>query len=256
MSSSADKRYWNNKSRKIKSHHLEKNIARHKRKENINLIKGWTSLKEKSVLKTDLFEEMLITDSFYDWLEKEARSVVGIDISSEIVRKAQNNFPTANFRTEDVRKTSFKNDSFDLVISNSTLDHLPRKDMDGSLKELKRITKKDGEIILTLDNKENKNYYLFYFINKYLNWAHFKQENCYSLKEITSMCEQIGLEVIDYKGIIHIPSPFNKLMKVSKRLFGNKLDSYIRRSINKFHKKRKDLSTAWQIAVRLRKATS
>lgn len=248
-----DSLYWNSVAKKITKHHLEKNIAEYKKNKNINLIEKWVDLKNKTILKTDLFEEMLITDSFYPWLKTQTKKIVGIDISSEIVRKAKQKNSDANFKVEDVRSTSFKDNTFDTIISNSTLDHFPKKDLIISLKELKRILKPKGTIILTLDNKENKKYYYFYLINKYLNPKHFKQERCYSLKEIKEIVNITGFKIIDYKGIIHIPTPFNKFSVILKKIFGNKTDNYIKRKIKKYDSKQNKLKTAWQVAVKIRK---
>jgi len=249
-----EKNYWNSIAKKAKKHHLEKNIARYKRQENISVIKKWcTNLKSKRILKTDLFEEMLITDSFFDWLQTKSKNVFGMDISNEIVNKSKKNFPKGNFFVEDIKKTSFKDDSFDLVISNSTLDHMSRGDLLHSLNEINRILKPKGQLILTIDNKENKRYYFFYQINKYFCISPFRQERCYSKKETIDVLKKTGFEIEETTGIIHIPTPFNKFAITLKKIFGSKANKYIQKRIKKFDSDSNGLKTAWQIAVKARK---
>ncbi|MBU1201522.1 MAG: methyltransferase domain-containing protein [Nanoarchaeota archaeon] len=248
------KNYWDCVEKKIKKHHLEENIAWYKKKEYIKLITAWCNqTKNKTILKTDLFEEMLITDSFYDWLQKNFKKAIGIDISLEIVKHAKKNFKRGYFLTKDVRDTSFKKDTFDVIISNSTLDHFPEKDLITALKELRRILKPTGTLILTLDNKENKRYYFFYIINKQLRLGQYWQERCYSLKEIQKIMASIGFEILDVKGLIHIPTPFNKVALMLKKVFGRKANFYINKKIRQFDSKQNKLKTAWQIAIKAKK---
>ncbi len=66
-----------------------------------------------------------------------------------------------NAVVSDIRNSPFKTESFDQIISNSTLDHFTNKnDIIVSLKELRRMLKPEGVLIITLDNPSNPVVYL------------------------------------------------------------------------------------------------
>jgi len=56
----------------------------------------------------------------------------------------------------DVRRLPFGDDKFDLIISNSTLDHFETTaEITVALRELYRVLKPGGQLLLTLDNLQN-----------------------------------------------------------------------------------------------------
>ncbi len=230
--------------------HLDPQIARYKREEHIRLIQKWVDLSGKTVLKTDCYEEAKGQDYFLDWLSKKSKLATGMDISPYLISMAQKKFKRLSFVTEDVRKLTFKSKSFDIIISNSTLDHFPTSDLRLALKEFHRVLKKNGTLILTLDNKDNPFYHTGYLINNLINTNPYHQEKCYSLKETTKLAEEAGFKVKDSTSIVHVITPFNKIAKMLPR---NMLFSYfVKMSLNIFKKLETfptRLRTGWFIAV-------
>ena len=245
-------KYWDLIAKKTKSHHLEKNIAEYKRREHIQLIKKWAVTKNKTILKTDLYEEMFRTDSFMDWLQIESRKVYGIDISSQVVAIAKTNYPSGIFQRCNVTKLCFKNDFFDLIISNSTLDHLKEDDVRKALKEMTRVLKPTGTIILTLDNKENKNYYFFYQIRK-LFFKSYYQDKCYSLNEVKKLTDDKGLIIKDVTSIVHILTPFNKIVLMLSKMKSKTADKIIKTILKKLKQRKKNIKTGWFLALKIGK---
>jgi len=106
-------------------------------------------------LKTDLFDEVA-GPGLYPLLQAVAERVVGIDMSAQAAKHAQDSRPTLASATADVRRLPFKNESFDLVVSNSTLDHFEQfREVEDSLRELHRVLRPGAQLILTLDNLAN-----------------------------------------------------------------------------------------------------
>jgi SAM-dependent methyltransferase len=106
-------------------------------------------------LKTDLFDEASTGDGLCRILATRARSVVGIDVSPSILQRARVGQP-AQAVGADVRRLPFADESFDLVLSNSTLDHFATLDeVATALAELCRVLKPGGQLVLTLDNLAN-----------------------------------------------------------------------------------------------------
>ena len=107
------------------------------------------------VLKTDLFDEA-VGDGLLAELEPRASEVVGIDLAQAVVEAAARRWPTITALSGDVRDLDFDAATFDLVVSNSTLDHFPSFDwVEVAVGELARVTKPGGRLIITLDNRGN-----------------------------------------------------------------------------------------------------
>jgi SAM-dependent methyltransferase len=107
------------------------------------------------ILKTDMFDEAS-TAGLMPLLESRARTVVGIDLSTAVLRAAGTRYPKMRQTAADVRELPFNDDSFDCIVSNSTLDHFPRRDeLLRSVDELVRILRPGGRLILMLDNPSN-----------------------------------------------------------------------------------------------------
>jgi len=107
------------------------------------------------VLKTDLFDE-IVTEGLYPVLARRARVVVGMDIAARAAAQAVERHRGLSALATDARSLPFADASFDAIVSNSTLDHFPSLDDLGvALRELARITRPGGVLLLTLDNLAN-----------------------------------------------------------------------------------------------------
>lgn len=74
----------------------------------------------------------------------------GIDIYDRVIEHAQKTYPHINFKVASAEKLPFAENSFDLILFYETIEHVENpKDC---LKEVKRILKKDGTLILTMDS--------------------------------------------------------------------------------------------------------
>lgn len=82
-----------------------------------------------------------------------AGQVVGIDLSHVTGRIAIGRHPTLGACSGDARALPFSSKSFDIVLSNSTLDHMETVDDIGTaLGEIHRVLRPGGRLLLTLDN--------------------------------------------------------------------------------------------------------
>lgn len=92
----------------------------------------------------------------------EDASITGVDISLDAIKNAKSNYEDISFITADACDLPFKDDSFDLVICESVLIFI--KDKEKALKEMIRVLKKDGylllnELVLINKNLEVKKYF-------------------------------------------------------------------------------------------------
>lgn len=107
------------------------------------------------VLKTDVFEEIL-GNGLYPLLASRAEYVVGIDVSPVALRAARSRHDGLGALWADVRRLPFGDGAFDVVVSTSTLDHFDSlDDLVTGLRELCRVLRVGGQLLLTLDNLAN-----------------------------------------------------------------------------------------------------
>lgn len=258
---SSDAAYWNGLAHQAGPHHLEENIAAYKRWEHVRLIRKWGGpFKGKVVLKTDLYEEAFGKDHFLFWLLNRGALVVGMDISQKIVHLAQKRAQALSKASHfgmasDVRRMAFKDATFDLIISNSTLDNLPAETVPSAFIELHRILKPGGVLILTLDNAHNPSYRFGYALEKIFGTNGYYQDRCYSLKEVEEFSRQNGFHIQNTCAIVHIPTPFNKLALFLTRRWGKQLRHPLRRLIMWFSgagtHKRTQFLTGWFLAFKM-----
>lgn len=105
----------------------------------------------RRLLKTDLYDETC-SDGLVPDLAERARSVVGIDVSPVIAATAAARSGVGAV-AGDVRRLPFRAASFDVVVSNSTLDHFAdHAQIAAALAELERVLVPGGVLIVTLDN--------------------------------------------------------------------------------------------------------
>jgi len=123
---------------------------------NVGLCRRWWPHTEVNrMLKTDLFDEAC-GEGLFAFLSARVPAVVGIDRSVEVSRVARARLGAARIAAADVRRLPFADGSFELVVSNSTLDHFERhEEIAKSLQEINRVLTPDGRLILTLDNPAN-----------------------------------------------------------------------------------------------------
>jgi SAM-dependent methyltransferase len=122
---------------------------------NERLLRRWLPTGLGSVLKTDLYDES-VSPGLYPILRAHAERVAGIDVSPRVATTAARRHPQLDASVADVRALPFPADSFDAILSNSTLDHFgDRSQVVGALTELSRVLRPGGHLVITLDNPLN-----------------------------------------------------------------------------------------------------
>ena len=95
---------------------------------------------------------------FSSELARAGACVTGCDFSFVAVRVAEaklgvNHRPPVKFIQGDAQNLPFANDSFDVVISCETIEHLP--DASKALREMRRVSRPGGKLFLTTPNYAN-----------------------------------------------------------------------------------------------------
>lgn len=91
-----------------------------------------------------------------DMIAKDAHQIYGIDIDKVTIEHAQKQYIKANleFLVGSIEKLPFEDGFFDIVVSFETIEHVDEKIQNAFLKEIKRVLKEDGLLIISTPNKE------------------------------------------------------------------------------------------------------
>jgi SAM-dependent methyltransferase len=123
---------------------------------NSALVRRWLPpVRWARVLKTDLWDEAL-GQGLQPLLAGHADSVTGIDFIPAVAAAATARHPQLRAVLADVRRLPFAAAAFDAVVSTSTLDHFAAgTDIVVALRELQRVLRPGGQLVMTLDNRAN-----------------------------------------------------------------------------------------------------
>ena len=218
---------WDKLARSMREPQFQEHIALYKRREGLALVSAWAPAQVRSVLKTDLFEEGFGEDALLDAFVAAYPVVIGMDVSQVVTAEARRRIPTAaGYVVSDASTLPFKAASFDLIVSISTLDHLPPPLLAGALAELCRVLRPHGCLVLTLDSRHNP---LHVFSNHFRRWlGRIHAERCYTVQEVqTAMAGQPWI-LTDATAIYHVPFPVNFLAKQAAKMLGAWADGTIR----------------------------
>ncbi|MBL7749096.1 MAG: class I SAM-dependent methyltransferase, partial [Chitinophagaceae bacterium] len=88
-------------------------------------------------------------------LAAKAASVTGMDIDNTTIKKATQKYPKENLRFTQAtaEKIPAADAQFDMVVSFETLEHL--EDHDTMIKEIKRVLKPGGLLVISTPDKKN-----------------------------------------------------------------------------------------------------
>ena len=152
--------------------------------------------------------------SFYP----EETSVVGIDISPDMLKKAENHIKKSKLKNKRVimmngEDLNFEDNSFDKVVGMYVVSVTQNPDL--LIKEMKRVCKPNGDIYLVNHFSFDTDNLIIKFlekglmpVSKYLGWRPyfpFSEFNAYAKLNVQSISK---INIFDYWGIIHaINSP-------------------------------------------------
>ncbi len=220
------------------SGYLDPLAARQKREAHLQLVRRWLrGGNPQSVLKTDLFEEAFGEDRVLLDLAPGARLIVGIDIAATTVAAAAKHCPVAgvSFLVSDLRALALRTDSFELVFSNSSLDHFEtQEDLLAALQEVVRVVRPSGLLMITLDNPWNPLYPLLRWATRLWRAPYFLGCTA-SRQQLNAWLSDLGMEVVEKGWLIHNPRLLSTLMFLGlRKIMGRAADGPIRALLRLF----------------------
>lgn len=162
-----------------------------------------------AALKTDSFDEA-VGDGAYPSLQHAAERVYAMDISASTCRLAVNRWPRLAAAVSDVRNLPFGGDSFDLILSLSTLDHFASiSEVETALGCLWRVLRPGGCLLLTLDNLSNPLVRLRNSLPRRLlkssRIVPYPVGITLRPGQLRELLERTGFEVRDLRTLMHVP---------------------------------------------------
>lgn len=88
------------------------------------------------------------TDNLAERFLKKNYSIIGIDQSREMLNVAKEKYPMLKLRLGDFLKIPYENNEFDVIISTYAFHHLNDEEKTVSIKEMLRVLKDNGRIII------------------------------------------------------------------------------------------------------------
>jgi SAM-dependent methyltransferase len=161
------------------------------------------------LLKTDLFDEAT-SEGLVPLLETKAHHVVAIDVSAEIVAMAASRYANLELRVADVRALPFEDASFDTIVSLSTLDHFAiSDDVVNGLRELHRVLRPGGALLLTMDNLANPAVWLrnalpFSLLHRLGIVPYYVGKTC-GPRRLKAYIRRAGFSVQETAAVMHCP---------------------------------------------------
>lgn len=202
--------YWDHIAHEWKRAQSDFLWREHSDEVNVALLSRWLSEKPVGrLLKTDLFDEA-VSEGVLRFLQSRARTVVGMDISLMALRMARSRLGSGLEACADVRFLPFADESFDAVVSNSTLDHFRSLgEMAVSLRELHRVLRRGGQLLLTIDNLANpaiglRNVLPFTVLHQLGLVPYYVGVTC-GPRRLQRTLREVGLESLEMTAILHCP---------------------------------------------------
>lgn len=154
----------------------------------------------------------------------------GVDISSQNIKFAQKSRAYKGVFLSEKERLSFKNSSFQTVISNSVFEHI--KDIDPILAEINRVLKKGGRLVFTVPGEETIQFWpLTKFLGSWYSnvknflwqhrtledrnfWVNKLAEHGFKVKKVLTFADRQAIGLLDYF------YPLSAFPFLTRRIFG------------------------------------
>ena len=113
------------------------------------------------------------------FLVDEGFSVVGLDISEEMLSLAKKHVPKGEFLKADMSEMDFPDDSFDGIVSFYAIIHLPREKHAALFNKFHRILKPGGVMLIGMGKGEWEE--IGEFFGEKMFWSHYSSEKSLEL---------------------------------------------------------------------------
>ena len=117
--------------------------------------------------------------------------VTGVDVSPEMIRRAQRNVPTGDFICADIMSATFPPSSFHAAVAFYSVFHLPRQEHPALFRRIHRWLKPGGYLLCTLSHDSEEGYTEEGFFDETMYWSN------YSLAEYVRILTGAGFRLLE-----------------------------------------------------------
>lgn len=163
------------------------------------------------ILKTDLFDE-IAGEGLTEILLHRSRTecVFGIDIAASVVSRALQTSSRLVAPIGDLRHLPFDTCAFDDILSNSSLDHFhSRNEIRMALRELHRVLRPGGRLLVTLDNLSCPviavRAVLPFRLLRRLGLMKYPAGATLTRRGLAAMLKDVGFEIMGRSTLMHVP---------------------------------------------------
>lgn len=222
------------------SWYLDPLAAIQKREANMGFIRRWSEgFQAETLVKTDLFEEANGLDRILFDLDCGQERTLGFDIWIPTAIRAgmRGRGSGVGFMAADARRLPLADESVDLIVSTSTLDHFDHaREFEASIEDLARVLKPGGRLLLTVDNPSNPTYQMLRLACR-IPGAPFTLGYTPTKRRLTKNLEENRLKPIGWESLLHNPRLFSTLLFLAMRkTMGRKADGAVGFALDAFAK--------------------
>jgi SAM-dependent methyltransferase len=148
--------------------------------------------------------------------------VVGVDVDREALAEAAKLGIETRWADVD-EPLPFEDGSFDVVVSNSTLDHFPSlDDVESAVRELQRVLAPAGLLIVTLDNLRNplvslRNALPYPLLHRLGLVPYYVGATC-GPRRLQRLLEAAGFGVEELAALLHVPRVLARALRLPVRV--------------------------------------
>lgn len=163
---------------------------------------------------------------FYQVFKNKNVDYLGIDVSFKLIEIAKNNHPEGKFEVSSI--DYILSNSFDKVYSIAVLHHIPSRELRlNFLKEIRRVLKDDGCLVLTVWNLKDKikkrSFFDWFRLDKgdvFLPWYGSSDTyfHCFNLEELIQLASEVGFNIIDKGEILVGEKPYSNFYFVGQKI--------------------------------------
>ena len=147
------------------------------------------------------------------------REIFGVDISKDMLKIAKKKNPESHLKIGDAENLPFRSDSFPVVITSRFICHTP--EYIKVIKEMTRVTKKGGSLIIDFPNKHSLSFFTTQF--RILK-GKTKYYSFFTYSDIKKIAKENNLEIAEIEGKAVIsakifPKKMHRFIKILNNLF-------------------------------------
>lgn len=136
------------------------------------------------------------------YISEKGFDINGIDLSVGMLKIAKEKVPNGKFEIMDIADITYSEDSYDGIISNCSLFHIPSEELPKTLESFRRILKPNGKLLLILQEGNGETM----IEEPYRPGVHIYM-NYFSINQIQSLLQEHVFK-IDYSGREESPNEF------------------------------------------------